>query len=224
MTDNDQDNPATPQTPFVPQQWFEPTRLPQQGVFETGGSLVTPPSGGAMINIEGGAVRAVGGQFEITRAPFSEAAIAESLARDPEFYRQLMQMAAATLRRDAENYPVPVGQGNSAAIIKAELIATAEKFENAVLVLDSHAPDRFATAAKAVVEIRDQIVGFAKNHPALTKGFFQLSGVIFGTFALCQIGVPVTLSALIAAAVVQDEKLSKVIAACRGQTNEDDQD
>ncbi|MET4449361.1 hypothetical protein ABIB75_007675 [Bradyrhizobium sp. GM2.2] len=62
-----------------------------------------------------------GATFEVTRAPFSEISIAETLARDPEFHRQPMRLAAETLRKDAENYPVLVDQENSGAVIRTSL-------------------------------------------------------------------------------------------------------
>lgn len=157
---------------------------------------------------------------EVVRAPFSEIGVAERLAQNPEFYRQLMLFAAAALRKQAESYPVHAGQGNSAAVIKGEMNAEADRYERAAVALDSEASDRFATAAKIVIEIRDQIVGFAENHPELTRVFFELSGVVAGCFALTHIGVSPELSGLISAAVVKREKLSEVIGAWRGNKNE----
>jgi hypothetical protein len=175
---------------------------------------VTADSGRSIGIAPGNATYRLNGEaptMEVTRAPFSESGIAEALARDPAFYRQLMQFAATTLRRDAENYPVRSGEGNSAAVIKTELIATAEKFENAAAVLDGGAPDGFAAAARMVVEIRDQIVGFTKNYPALTKAFLQFSGVALGTFILCKLGVDATWSGLITTVIVTADKLSNFL-------------
>jgi len=158
---------------------------------------------------------------EVSQAPFGEIDIAKRLAQNPAFYCQLMLFAAASLRKDAENYPVAPGQENSAAVIKAELNTKADKFERAVAVLDSNASDRFATAAKTVVEIRDQIVGFAENHPGLTKTFFELASVVFGCYLLHQIGgAQADVSAFVAYAVVRKEKLSEIIAAWRKKSDD----
>jgi hypothetical protein len=159
---------------------------------------------------------------ELIRAPFSEVEIAERLAKDPEFYRDLLQFAAAQLRRDAANYAVQRGQENSASVIKAELNAKADKYERAAAALDSKASDRFASAAKIIVEIRDQIVGFAENHPELTKTFLELTSVVFGCYALHKIGgAQADVSAFVTYAVVRKEKLSEIIAAWGGKKSDD---
>jgi hypothetical protein len=180
---------------------------------------------GAAIEITAGSFRVSGGdaQFEVIRAPFSEAGIAAALARDPEFCRWLLHSAAARLRREAERHAVIPGQGNIAAVIKAELNDEADKFEKAAAILQGNAPDRFAAAAKIVAEIRDQIAGFVQNHQELSKTFLELTGVVFASYALHQLcGATGETAAFVAYAVVRKEKLSDIIAAWRGGKKDDD--
>ncbi|MGY3487834.1 hypothetical protein ACVW1C_005717 [Bradyrhizobium sp. USDA 4011] len=160
---------------------------------------------------------------EVIWAPFSENGIAERLAQNPDFYRQLIQLAAVALRKDAENYSTHGGQGNSAAVIKAELNEIANRFESAALELDGFATDRFASAARAIVEARDQIVRFTESYPTFTKVFLELTGVIFGGYALHQLGgTSGDVAAFVSYAVIRREKLSEIIGAWRGKKDDEE--
>jgi hypothetical protein len=157
---------------------------------------------------------------KVIRAPFSEAGIAERLAENPEFYRQLLHFAANNLRNEASNYKVEVGKANSAAVVRAELHALADRFEGAAEVLEGKSPDRFATAANLVSQIRSQVAGFADNHPELANGFFDLAAVVLGCYALHQIGASGDVAAFVSYAVIKREKLSEIIKAWRGGKDE----
>jgi hypothetical protein len=215
--------PLSPSGPpiFVPEQSLQPPsrRRPGSSFGALQGSefVPAPPEPEEDLAVEFGP----GGADETSDAPFSETGIAERLAQGEDQYRQLMQSVAAALRRDAENYPVQFGLENSSAVIKAELNATADKFDRAASVLDGKAEDRFATAAKLVVEIRVQFVRFTESYPIFSKVFFDLAGVTLGCLALYRMGVDPNLSALIATSVVQGVKLSENIRAWRGTKNDD---
>jgi hypothetical protein len=208
MADDDhQEPPSPPPAAFLSQSWDVPQRRPIRAeLYETGSSSVPLPLA-AMLQ----AKAAVTLETEVIRAPFSELGIAERLAQNPDFYRQLLHLVAGALRKEAESYHVQTGQENSAGVIKAELNAIAERFDRAAVELEGESSARFATAAKTIAEIRDQIARFAEDHPDFTKTFFELTAVILGCYALHQIGgASADLSALVTYAVVRKEKLSDI--------------
>lgn len=147
-------------------------------------------------------------EAEVVRAPFSEIGIAERLAQNPDFYQRLMRFVAANLRDEAANYKVEPGKANSAAVLKAEMLAQAEKFESAAAALEGGSSDRFATAANFVLQVCDGISTFANEHPELKRIFFSLAGVAAGCLALHHIcGVSPDVAAAISYAVISRGKL-----------------
>jgi hypothetical protein len=152
--------------------------------------------------------------------PFSEIAIAERLAADPDFYRRLFRFAADELTREmilSEGKPL---KGNSGAVISTELVLFQLGFDSAATDLESSNSDRFTRAAKTLAAIRDSVGQFCENYPALARTFFQLPAVTLGVYVLHQVGVPAELGALISAAIIRNEKLADLL----GRSSKEDKD
>jgi hypothetical protein len=149
----------------------------------------------------------------VIRAPFSEPGIADRLLSDPEFYRNLLSFADSELRKLADGITVQ-GQENTSAVIKGRLIDLADGFDHAATALTTSNGILTAAAAQTAATIlskaRDAYVTICAEHPEL----FKLAAIISAGYVLHQIGgASADVSALIAYAVVQKEKLSDIIAA-----------
>lgn len=231
MADDDKE-PAPPQPPgWVPDQvWDMPYQRRNNALYDSQPNFVPPPQPlpqSPTHVIQGGPPSPVTVDADVIPAPevrtvlpFSEVAIAERLASDPEFYRRLFRFAADESKREIDRFEARPGEGNSAAIISAELIEFQRGFEAAATDLESENPDRFARAAKTIVAIRDSIGRVCENYPILARTFFQLPAVTLGVYVLHQVGVPAELGALISAAIVRNEKLADLL----GRRSKEDKD
>jgi hypothetical protein len=149
---------------------------------------------------------------EVIRAPFSESGIAELLAANPDFYQRLFRSTAEELKRDVARFEATPREGNSAAVISAELVHFQRGFETAAADLDSANADRFTRAAKTIVSIRDAIGHFCNNYPEIVQPFFEIAAVTAGCYVLHQIGGATgDVAALISYAIIRKEKLADLL-------------
>jgi hypothetical protein len=224
--------------------WYQPLSqpLPPRSTIVIQGGPASPPFRPPVnedVPITGVALSTEGGTYTISGAadvtvdadvipapevtsqlPFSEIAIAERLAANPDFYRRLLRIAADELKREivlSEGKPLT---GNSGAVISAELGLFQRGFDSAATDLESSNSDRFTRAGKTLAAIRDSVGQFCENYPALARTFFQLPAVTLGVYVLHQVGVPAELGALISAAIVRNEKLADLL----GRRSKEDKD
>jgi hypothetical protein len=180
-------------------------------------SIANPSSQGAEVRAETGEFKIEGGSatFEVERAPFSETEMAERVAADPVFYRNLAVFVASELRRQADNAN---HQGNIGAVVKGQLTELAEGFESTAAILTGHegllTPQAAQQAAETISKLRDAYATFSESHPELVQlAVIGLAGYVLHQFG----GVTADISLLVSYAVVKKEKLGELFSSWTGK-------
>lgn len=224
MGDNDRDKPPPPspqrQTPWDQQPWGPPP-MPRRNtnalLYDQSSPAVPFPT--EIMKAETGMFTVSGGAADlgVIRLPFNEAAMAERLAADPEFYRRLAAHGASELRAYAASINTS-GQDNVAVVVKGEVTEIADGFDQVAATLTTQdgilTPQAAAKAAAIVSKIRNAYAALCTDHPELLK----IAKICFAGMALYQFGhAPEGWAGLIAYAVIEKVRLSDFIKTKKGE-------
>ena len=155
-------------------------------------------------------------ETSVQRAPFSEHGIADHVQEDPEAYRRLAAFVADNLQRDIDRLDaITAGSdSNSVAVTKGELKRLQEGFQEVATtipregVLTRHAAER---VGRIISTLRTGFIAWCEGNKEIAETAQKLASVVLATFALSMFGVPATLGAIIAAAVVNKERIADIL-------------
>ena len=155
-------------------------------------------------------------ETSVERAPFSEHGIADRVQEDPEAYRRLAAFVASNLQRDIDRMDaITVGSDtNSVAVIKGELKRLQEGFQQVATTIPQEGLLTREAAEKVGRIISTLRTGFAawyEGNKEIAETAQKLASVVLAAFALSIFGVPPALAAIIAAAVVNKERIADIL-------------
>jgi len=184
--------------------------------------LLLNPTPTTPVNVGMEATNTVAVETSVQRAPFSEFGIADRVQEDPEAYRRLAAFVADNLRRDIDRLDVisAGSDSNSVAVIKGELKQLQEGFHEVATTIPEEGVLTREAAEKVGRIISTLRTGFAawyEGNKEIAEIAQKLASVVLATFALSMFGVPPTLGAIIAAAVVNKERIADIL---HGPNNE----
>jgi hypothetical protein len=165
-------------------------------------------------------------ETSVTRAPFSEYAIADQVLKDPEAYRSLAAYIANTLQRDIDRLDgITAGSdSNSVAVIKGQLVRLQEGFQEVSEAIPKEAVLTREAAVKVgqiISGLREGYAAWHSEHKDLAEGLQKLASVMLGTVALYMFcDVPGFLAACISTALVNNERLSDILHGHKEKNND----
>jgi hypothetical protein len=157
-------------------------------------------------------------ELTVSRAPFSEAAIAERMAQDPQFYQRLAAFIAGEFDGQIGKRNSTLRGSNSDQMITAEVVRFRDAFQAVGTELQdvnqttdpARRSARIAKAAKAAFEICTRFSHWCGEHPGLVRPMLELSAVGLAMHGLHQMGAPPGEALWVAYAIVRNEKLSDI--------------
>jgi hypothetical protein len=178
--------------------------------------LLLNPAINTPVNIGVETPSTVAVETSVQRAPFSEHGIADRVQEDPEAYRRLAAFVASNLQRDIDRMDaITVGSDtNSVAVIKGELKRLQDGFHEVATTIPEEGVLTREAAEKVGRIISTLRTGFAawyEGNKEIAETAQKLASVVLAAFALNIFGVPPDLAAIIAAAVVNRERIADIL-------------